>query len=283
MAHNIDMIEDLLSSFEQGDISNERLLSQLTLQIDNIPAIEKYDATKKEALLKKLVRIPIESNAMFINLYFALTIIADLWKIPGRYNMTMLQLTCYNGNQLFYPILDELVKYPDAWKIRHAEHGNTALHMLISNFKNYGEPKFEIILKKLAQFPELWIVRNNYNYTPLHDLCQYRNDIILNIISDFTQFPKLWEVENMKSATPLHYFCLHKPTEQNATKYAEIFIQLAKHTLIWEIQDEFLCTPLHLFCKHFSGTHYDKIYEQLKKYPYLWEIRNNREQVPGEP
>jgi len=286
MDSNINIVEDLLFGFQKGHISKEYLLDQLILQFNNVLHLNSYEESKRERCFAVLAGLEVDPDPKYKQLYMSLTLLHDLWAVRGNYDFTLLQMMCYNGNSAYCDILCELTNYSDLWKIRHPHGKNTALHMLISTCKNYHKEIFEVVLKKLVVYPELWLISNDNGMTPMHEMCQYRNDIVFDILDSFTDYMSitLWEKRDLNLMTPLHHLCIHKPNDDNRGKYLDVLKKLAEFENLWTMKDKFMYTPLHFLMKNFVGDVYESLYNRLGSNPEAWMIlrsRNGGEGVMG--
>jgi hypothetical protein len=277
MFYNIDIIDTLFISFKNNEISDEMLLDQLVLQLDDIDKINDYDEPKKNIILEIIANIDINQDIKYKQLYLEFTKIYELWTIEGKYGFTLLQMMCYNGNDMYYDILDNLIKHQKLWEKKHQYGGNTALHMLILTCKNQHKMIFCDIIKKLTKYPKLWLIENDSKITPMHELCEYKNDMIFDILEEFIDYycVTLWEKKDNELMTPLHYLCMHKPNNENKNKYINIIKKLTQFENIWSMQDKFMYTPFHFLSRNFIGSEYDEIYNRLYKSPVLWRIRES--------
>ena len=183
--YEISVIDEILISFKNNEISDELLLDHLLLRLDDIAKINNYEETKKNLILEIIANISVSQDIKYKELYLEFTKVYDLWTIEGKYGFTLLQMMCYNGNDMYCDILDNLTKHKNLWEKKHQQGGNTALHMLILTCKNQYNEFFGSIVKKLTSYPELWIIPNDSNMTPMHELCKYKNDIIFDILGEF--------------------------------------------------------------------------------------------------
>ena len=276
MYYDLNIIDELLIGFKNNEIPDDLLLDQLVLRLDDIAKINDYEETKKQLILEIIANINISQDTKHKELYLELTKVYDLWTIEGKYGFTLLQMMCYNGNDMYYDILNNLTKHKKLWEKQHPQGGNTALHMLILTCKNQHNDIFGSIVKKLTKYPELWIIPNDSNTTAMHELCQYKNDIIFDILDEFSDYHSvtLWEKKDSESMTPLHYLCIHKPNDENKNKYASLIKKLTQFENVWSMRDKFMYTPLHFLTRNFTGSVYEKIFDRLDKSPTLWNIRN---------
>lgn len=276
MFYDVNIMDELLTSFKNNEISDELLLDQLALRLDDIAKINDYEETKKNLILEIMASISVSQDIKHKKLYLEFTKVYGMWTIEGKYGFTLLQMMCYNGNDMYYDILDNLTKHKKLWEKQHPQGGNTALHMLILTCKNQHKEIYGTIIKKLTKYPELWVIPNDSNMTPMHELCQYKNDMIFDILDEFVDHCSvtLWEKKDSESMTPLHHLCIHKPNDENKNKYANLIKKLTQFENVWSIQDNFTYTPLHFLTRNFTGSVYENIFDRLDKSPTLRSIRN---------
>ena len=266
-------------SLDLCDLSNTQVLDYLSERKDDIVMLFSNCNTEQKNKNQNIIaNLEFYPNTKYVELYNELTKIPMLWKNIGYMSLTLLQQICYRGDVLFVPCITNLIQYPDLWEICCCAQ-NTALHLLIYSFRNYYKIEFHNILLELTKYPRLWSYNNNNNSTPLHEVCLFRNDIIVDIAEGLTNYPDLWEKYDGHQMTPLHYLCSHS-INIDKKKYINLFSRLSKYIHLWKNKDYFGYTPLHLFCRNFPGNEFYEIYKKFERFPELWTIQNRNGLTP---
>lgn len=262
-----------------NDLSNTQVLDYLLkLKDDIVMLFTNYDIELKKKNYHIIANLELIPDNKYIELYNELVKIPTLWENIGYINLTLLQQICYRGDPFFIPFIEKLIQHADLWMIPSIT-GNNSLHLLIYAFRNHHKIEFQDVILKLTLYYVLWLKKNNNGSTPLHELCLFRNDIIINIAEHLTIYPALWEMYDGNKMTPLHYLCSHN-VNIDKKKYVSLFSKLSKHIHLWKNKDDFGYTPLHVFCRNFTENEFHEIYNKFNEYPELWTIQTKNGLTP---
>ena len=268
----------LLHSFDMKYIDDEAFIDGLMFDLDSILQLNELEKTEKIRSLKILAKIDINYCPKHSELYYKLSKIPELWSLPSRAGMPLINYICYGYNKIYFDCIYELTKYPELWSMQENDYGHTALHFIILSLKNYGDDTVVPIIENLARHTFLWEITTQYQETPLHILCACKNKMFATVLRYLATNEKLWKYANSKGMTPLHYLCITNDRE-NAL---EIFMILSNFKEIWEFRDELDYTPLHLMCRNMVDHKYDEFFSKMRQYPDLWNISNKSGKTPND-
>lgn len=273
-----EQFNSLIYSFDKENISNDEFLDKLCDEIKYIEKINQYNPDEKIKIIKILAKLKPEQNKKYSAVYLELAKLPELWEIISHFKMTLLSYMAYGYDNSFFDCLLELTKYPKLWEFKEEQHNYTPLHFLIFSIKNFWKIEAFLILEKLSNYHNIWMIQSKENNTPLHELCQFKEKVPYKVFKNLVNNEYLWKIQNNSRITPLHYLC----TTRDKTGTLETFKELAKFENIWSIQDEFLYTPLHIICRNITDKLYDEFFLKMREYPDLWKIRNKSGITPDD-
>jgi hypothetical protein len=271
-------LKHLLISFNNKYISDEQFMNGLMVEFYTIIELNNLCKNEKEKFLRILAKIDINYDVKYNKLYFKLALIPDLWSLPSRANMPLINYICYGYNEMFFDCIYELTQYSQLWSLPDDRNGYTALHFLTLLLKNFNDYSIVPIIEQLLKNSYLWSILSNSQETPLHILCSYKKKIFPTVLEYLTEYEELWKIPNSKGMTPLHYLC----NTNDYNNALDIFMKLADFKEIWECKDELNYTPLHILCRNINDNMYDCFFSKMRKNQNLWNIQNASGQTPDD-
>lgn len=148
------------------------------------------------------------------------------------------------GRSEVFNIIENLIQYKNLW-LQRDTNDNTPLHEICL----YKKMEIINIIENFAE-EKYWNVVNNKKMSPLHNFClnyNLKNKEIADFIISLSKFKNLWIIQDEFGYTPLHLLTRYMYDNEN---YKLFFDEIEKDSVLWNVKNNSNKTPKDLYIEN---------------------------------